>query len=73
MAKYSIELRKICETVGEDEDLSWFMDYDLSNYLTFDELKVIEERGTWNKQRLAQKIIDHYYMEEIGAWLVYSI
>lgn len=66
MAKYSIELRKICETVGEDEVLSWFMDYDLSNYLTFDELKVIEDRGTWNKKRLAQKIIDYYYMEEIG-------
>lgn len=67
MARYSIELRKICETLGEDEVRSWFMDYDLSNYLTFDELKVIEERGTWNKQRLAQKIIDHYYMEEIGV------
>lgn len=67
MAKYSIELRKICDTLGEDEVRSWFMDYDLSNYLTFEELKVIEERGTWNKQRLAQKIIDHYYMEEIGV------
>ena len=66
MAKYSIELRKICDTLGEDEVRSWFMDYDLSNYLTFDEIKVIEDRGTWNKQRLAQKIIDHYYMEEIG-------
>ena len=67
MAKYSIELRKICDTLGEDEVRSWFMDYDLSNYLTFDEIKVIEDRGTWNKQRLAQKIIDHYYMEEIGV------
>lgn len=66
MAKYSIELRKICDTLGEDEVRSWFMDYDLSNYLTFEEIKVIEDRGTWNKQRLAQKIIDHYYMEEIG-------
>lgn len=66
MAKYSIELRKICDTLGEDEVRSWFMDYDLSNYLTFDEIKIIEDRGTWNKQRLAQKIIDHYYMEEIG-------
>ena len=71
MAKYSIELRKICDTLGEDEVRSWFMDYDLSNYLTFDEIKVIEERGTWNKQRLAQKIIDHYYMEE-KLPLIYS-
>lgn len=67
MAKYSIELRKICETVGEDEVRSWFMDYDLTNYLTAEEIAVIESRGTWNKQRLAQKIIDHYYMDEIGV------
>lgn len=67
MAKYSIELRKICETVGEDEVRSWFMDYDLTNYLTAEEIAVIEQRGTWNKQRLAQKIIDHYYMDEIGV------
>lgn len=67
MGKYSIELRKICETVGEDEVRSWFMDYDLTNYLTAEEIAVIEQRGTWNKQRLAQKIIDHYYMDEIGV------
>lgn len=67
MAKYSIELRKICETLGEDVVRSWFMDYDLTNYLTAEEIAVIEQRGTWNKQRLAQKIIDHYYMDEIGV------
>ena len=67
MAHYSIELRKICETLGEDEVRSWFMDYDLTNYLTAEEIAVIEARGTWNKQRLAQKIIDHYYMDEIGV------
>lgn len=67
MAKYSIELRKICETLGEDEVRSWFMDYDLTNYLSAEEIAVIEKRGTWNKQRLAQKIIDHYYMDEIGV------
>ena len=67
MAKYSIELRKICDTLGEDEVRSWFMDYDLTNYLTAEEIEVINTRGTWNKQRLAQKIIDHYYMEEIGV------
>lgn len=67
MAKYSIELRKIISTLGEDEVRSWFMDYDLTNYLTAEEIEVINTRGTWNKQRLAQKIIDHYYMEEIGV------
>lgn len=66
MAKYSIELRKIIDTVGEDEVKSWFMRYELSDYLTDDEIDVIDERGTWNKEKLAQKIIDHYFMREIG-------
>lgn len=66
MAKYSIELRKIIDTVGEDEVKSWFMRYELSDYLTDDEIDVIDERGTWNKDKLAQKIIDHYFMREIG-------
>lgn len=66
MARYTVQLRKIIETLGEDEVLSWFQDYDLSNYLTFDEIKVITERGTWSPARLAQKIVDHYYMQEIG-------
>lgn len=66
MAKYSIELRKIIQTVGEEEVKSWFMRYELSDYLTDDEIDVIDERGTWNKEKLAQKIIDHYFMREIG-------
>lgn len=66
MAKYSIELRKIIDTVGEEEVKSWFMRYELSDYLTDEEIDVIDERGTWNKEKLAQKIIDHYFMREIG-------
>lgn len=66
MAKYSVELRKIIATLGEEEVKSWFMRYELSDYLTDDEIDVIDERGTWNKEKLAQKIIDHYFMREIG-------
>ena len=66
MARYTVQLRKIIETLGEDEVLWWFQDYDLSNYLSFDEIKVITDRGTWSPARLAQKIVDHYYMQEIG-------
>lgn len=51
---------------GEDEVKSWFMDYQLSDYLTDEEIAVITERGTWNKEKLAQLILDHYYMYEIG-------
>ena len=53
MAKYSIELRKIIQTVGEEEVKSWFMCYELTEYLAQDEIDVIMERGTWNKEKLA--------------------
>ena len=67
MARYTVQLRKVIETVGEDQVLKWFQDYDLTNYLTFEEIKVITDKGTWSQARLARKIIDHYYMDEIGS------
>ena len=66
MARYTVQLRKIIESVGEDEVLKWFQDYDLTNYLSAEEIRVITDRGTWSPARLAQKIVDHYYMKEIG-------
>lgn len=66
MASYTMQLRRIIELAGEDEVLKWFQDYDLSNYLTADEIKTITDRGTWSPARLARKIVDHYYMREIG-------
>lgn len=66
MAKYTMELRKIIESSSEDEVISWFTNYELTDYLTQDEINVINERGTWSKRKLAKKIIDHYYMSEIG-------
>lgn len=66
MSKYTIELRKIVESVGEREVLSWFMDYDLHDYLTQDEIDIINKRGTFSKEHLAKKIVRHYYMHEIG-------
>ena len=67
MAKYTMELREIISTFGEDEVKSWFMDYNLSDYLTADEIKVIEERGVWSKEQLADRIITHFKMREIGC------
>lgn len=66
MAKYTIELRELVETFGRDEVKRWFSNYELSDYLTEDEIKVVNERGTWSKDKLADLIIDHYYMHEIG-------
>ena len=66
MSKYTVELRKIVENLGREEVESWFMDYELSDYLTADEIQVITDRGTWSKAKLAKKIVDHYLMREIG-------
>lgn len=66
MARYTIELRNVINMFGEDTVLGWFEDYDLSDYLTDEEIAVITSRGTWSKQKLSQAIIDHYYMYEIG-------
>ena len=45
---------------------SWFMDYELSDYLTSDQIQTIQEAGMWSKEKLAKKIVDHYFMREIG-------
>lgn len=66
MARYTIQLKDVCNLVGYDEVLSWFKSYDIATYLTQDEIKVINERGTWNPERLAQKIVSHYATYEIG-------
>ena len=66
MAKYTIEIRKLCDLFTRATVESWFKDYELSDYLTEDEIDVINERGTWSKDKLAKKIVDHYFTREIG-------
>ena len=66
MSRYTTELRTIVQNTSLEEVESWFMDYELSDYLTEEEIAVIEERGTWSKEKLAKLIIDHYWMREIG-------
>lgn len=45
---------------------SWFMDYELSDYLTTEQIEKIQNAGMWSKEKLARKIVDHYLMREIG-------
>ena len=66
MARYTIEFRNVIAMFGEETVRSWFEDYELSDYLTDDEIAVITSRGVWSKSKLAQAILDHYYMYEIG-------
>ena len=44
----------------------WFKDYELSDYLTPDQILSITEHGVWSKDKLAKKIVDHFLMEQIG-------
>lgn len=67
MAKYSMELRELISTFGEDEVKSWFGQWELSDFLDADEIKVIEDRGVWKKEKLLDRIITHFYTREIGT------
>lgn len=66
MSKYTIELRNVIMIYGEETVKSWFMDYELSDYLTPEQIETIETAGLWTKEKLANKIINHFYMREIG-------
>ena len=66
MSKYTIELRNVIMIYGEETVKGWFMDYDLTDYLTPDQIETIETAGLWTKEKLANKIVNHFYMREIG-------
>lgn len=66
MATYTVELRKLCDLYGREEIENWFKDYKIEDYLMPKQIEQIEKFGIWSKDRLARKIVDHYYMREIG-------
>ena len=68
MSKYTATLRDLTYYgITKDTLISYFSDYNLEDYLTQDEIQVINSRGTWTKNKLARKIVDHYWMYEIGS------
>ena len=74
MSKYTMELRELFTPIKfnppfytRSEVEGFFKDYQLTDYLTQDQIDVIEETGIWSKDRLASKIVDHYYMRELGG------
>lgn len=66
MAKYTIELRKIIDLYSRSEVESWFKDYELSDYLTSEQIATINNANIWSKDKLAKKIVDNYYTREIA-------
>ena len=49
-----------------EEVESWFMDYNPLDYLTQEQYNQVISSGLWSKEKLAKKIVDHYFMREIG-------
>ena len=66
MSKYTYQLRNVILFTSLEEVKSWLTDYNLADYLTSDQLEVVTEAGLFNKDKLADRIINHYYMREIG-------
>ena len=73
MAKYTLELRELFTPIKfnpplytREEVEEFFKDYNINEYLTPEQIDVINSTNVWSKDRLARKIVDHYYMREIG-------
>ena len=68
MSKYTTNFKTLIqmEIVTRDYIEEIFKDYELTDYLTPEEVQVITTRGTWSKDKLARKIVDHYYFKDIG-------
>ena len=73
MSKYTMELRELFTPIkfnpplySKEQVESWFKDYELSDFLTEEQIEVITEAGIWSKDKLASKIVNHYFMREIG-------
>ena len=73
MSKYTMELRELFTPIKyspiiltRDDVENFFKDYELRDYLTEEQINVINNAGIWSKDKLASKIVDHYYMREIG-------
>ena len=67
MARYTYTLREVIATFGEDTVKGWFSDYQLSDYLTPEEIETINSRGVWSKEQLAARILRHYVNREVGS------
>lgn len=66
MAKYTMYLKDLCDFTSRESVENYFKDYNLHDFLTAEQIESIENFGVWSASKLAKKIVDHYYMNEIG-------
>ena len=68
MSKYTTSFRSLIDGgfVTREEIENIFKSYNMEDFLTQEEIDVINTRGTWTPQKLAKKIVDHYYLKDLG-------
>lgn len=68
MSRYTTNFKTLIDGgfVTREEIENVFKSYNLTDYLTADEIEVITTRGTWTPDKLAKKIVDHYYLKDLG-------
>ena len=64
---YTMTIYEIINNFFTREEVeNWFKDYELTDYLTTEQIYVINQAGIWSKDKLARKIVDHFMFEQIG-------
>ena len=68
MASYTTTFKNLIDNgfLTREQIEEVFKSYNISDFLTPDEIAVITARGTWTPEKLASKIVDHYYFTELG-------
>ena len=75
MSRYTTNFKNLVDGgfVPRDEIENIFKSYNMLDYLTPEEIEVINTRGTWTPDKLAKKIVDHYYLKDLGFESVYVV
>ena len=74
MSSYTMELKKLFtpdingnSLYTREEVENFFKSYNIEDYLLPDQVAQLQKfPNIWSKDKLAKKIVDHYYMREIG-------
>jgi len=68
MSRYTTNFKNLIDGgfVPREEIENIFKSYNMLDYLTPEEIEVINTRGTWTPDKLAKKIVDHYYLKDLG-------
>lgn len=66
MAYYTMRLNDLFQYYTREEVENWFKAYNINDYLLPEQAEIVSKSNIFNKDKLAKKIVDNYYMSEIG-------